>query len=438
MLAELKDVFDKMNRDRYAIGYDLNREYAQISYCKIDSDTPETLSTITGTDDYNIPLVLSKRRSDGQWCIGAEALEAVNDGDGELVTDLLTRAIDCELVTVQRAQYQAKDLLALFIKRSLAMLPMMTTPEKIGDIVIAVRNADNRIIPTLQETVGVLKSNSEKISFISYEESVFYYTLYQPEELQKHQILVCDASEEYLWSYRLERNHFVNPVLATVEAVEHKDFLVKDTYTPGTKRDETFKAIVGRLCDNRIYSGIFLIGEGFYEDWCKESLRFLCKNRRVFKGNNLFSKGAALAAKEKTNPSGYEKNILFLGKDKLKANIGIRIFKDGHETILPLMEAGVHWYEAEGCREVILNETDILPITIEYVTKNGSAVADFPLKGLVCEPGRLTRVRVTAGMQADNVVSLKVTDLGFGEIYPTSGLEWEETMNLDIKHDGTE
>lgn len=430
MLAELKDVFEKMNRDRYAIGYDLSREYAQISYCKIDSDTPETLSTVEGEDIYNIPLVLSKRRSDGQWCIGADALAAVDDGDGELITDLLTLALNKELVTVLRAQYQAKDLLALFIKRSLSLLPMMGTPEKVGDIVITVRNADNRIIPILQETVGVLKNNSEKISFISYEESVFYYMLYQAGELQNHQILVCDTSEEYLWSYRMERNHFVNPALATVEAIEHKNFPVKDSYTPDAKRDARFMEIARELCDNRVYSGVFLIGEGFYEEWCKESLRFLCKNRRVFKGNNLFSKGAALAAKEKANPSGYEKNIVFLGNDKLKANVGIRIYKEGHEAVLPLLEAGVHWYEAKGGLDVILNETDVLPISVEYVTRNGTAVAEFPLTGLPREEGRLTRVRVNAQMQSEHVIDLKVIDLGFGEIYPTTGLEWEETMNL--------
>lgn len=430
MLAEIKDVFEKINRDRYAIGYDLNEKYAQISFCKVDSDSPETLSTVMGEEVYNIPLVLSKRRSDGQWCIGKEALEAVEEGDGELVTDLLSRAIGKELVSVQRAQYQAKDLLALFIKRSLALLPMMTTPEKIGDIVITVRHADNTVIPVLQEAIGVLKNNSEKISFISYEESIFYYMLYQPGELQKHQILVCDASNDYLWSYRLERNHFLNPALATILTKEHKDFLVQDPYKTSEHKDEAFLRIAKELCDNKIYSGIFMIGEGFYEDWCKESLRFLCKNRRVFKGNNLFSKGAALAAKEKLSPSGYEKNILFLGKDKLKANVGIRCYKDGQDSVLPLMQAGKHWYEVQGSKEIVLSETDNLPIVIEYVTQNGNAVADFPLKGLPCEKGRLTRVKVSASMKEEDVVFLKVSDMGFGEIFPPTGLEWEETMKL--------
>lgn len=430
MLTEIKDVFEKLNRDRYGIGYDLNREYAQISYCKLDSDSPETLSTIIGDDRYNIPMAISKRRSNGQWCIGYDAIAAVEEGDGELVTDLLTLALEEALVTVERAEYQAKDLLALFIKRSLAMLPMMSTPEKIGDIVITVRNTDKKMIPLLKETVGVLKGNSEKISFISYEESVFFYMLYQPSELQNHQILVCDASEGYLWSYRLDRNTFVNPNLAVVEAVKHKDFLVKDPYTTDAQKDGKFLRIAEDLCDNRIYSGIYLIGEGFYEDWCNESLRFLCKNRRVFKGNNFFSKGAALAAKEKTSPSGYEKNIAFLGKEKLKANVGIRVEKDGKEVILPLLEAGKHWYEACGEVEVVLAGTNVLPISIEYLTKNQNAVGDFVLEGLPEENGRMTRVKVEAAMSEDEVVTLRVTDRGFGEIFPTTGREWTETMNI--------
>jgi len=97
---------------------------------------------------------------------------------------------------------------------------------------------------------------------------------------------------------------------------------------------------------------------------------------------------------------------------------------------LPLMEAGVHWYEAKGCIEVILSESNVLPISVEYVTKNGTAVADFPLVGMPCEPGRITRVRIQAHMQSEDVIAFKVTDLGFGEIYPSSGFEWEETMNI--------
>ena len=66
MLTEIKDVFEKMNKDRYVIGYDLNNEYAQISFCRIDSDNPETFSIAKEQEQYNIPMVLCKKRSTGR------------------------------------------------------------------------------------------------------------------------------------------------------------------------------------------------------------------------------------------------------------------------------------------------------------------------------------------------------------------------------------
>jgi len=430
MLAEIKEVFDKINKDRYGIGYDLSEDYVQISYCRVDGDTPETLSTVTGEDCYNIPLVLCRRRSSGKWVIGAEAELAASEGDGRLVTGLLDAVRNEELVSVETEEYQAKDLLALFIKRSLGFLFETIPSEKIAEIVIAVRNADSEMIRILRETIGVLKGNSEKISFISYEESFFFYMLYQPSELQNHQVLVCDAGGDYLRTYRLERNSFLSPCVATVEGICHKDFPLKGYFGGKGEKDEAFLDIAQKLCENRIFSGVYLIGEGFYEDWCKESLRFLCKNRRVFKGNNLFSKGAAFAAKEKANPSGYEKNIRYLGNEQLKANISIQTHNPGKNGKLLLAQAGAHWYEVSGVKEVILQETDTLPIVVEYVSKNGTAVADFKLEGFPAGSGRMTRVSVEVTMSGENKVVFKVTDLGFGEIFPATGKVWTEEMNL--------
>ena len=389
MLTEIKDVFEKMNKDRYVIGYDLNNEYVQMSFCRIDSDNPETFSAKEGQEQYNIPMVLCRRRSTGHWVIGQEAIDCSDDGDGQLVSDFLRVAHDGETVPVDHEEYHAKDLVALFIKRSLAMLPIMNTPEKIANITFTVRNADVELIKMLQSAISVLKMNTEKISFASYEESVFFYMLYQNAELKNHQVLVFDAGEENLWSYRLERNHFVNPAVAMVEAKEYKDFKVKDSrYLSKTEKDDKLLEIATQLCENRVVSGVFLIGEGFYDDWCNQSLRFLCRNRRVFKGNNLFSKGACLAAREKANPSGYEKEIRYFGMDRLKCNLGVNVYASGKEKSLALLDGGVHWDEAEASKEVLLHETDVLPIKIEYLNGRQLAIADFVLKGLPVSPNR--------------------------------------------------
>jgi len=429
MLAEIKDVFEKMNKDRYVVGYDLNDEYVQMSFCRVDSDNLETFST--SEEQYNIPLAICRKRSASQWVIGEEAVECADAGDGRLVTGFLETAKEGGTVTIDREEYHAKDLLALFIKRSLGMLPIMETPEKIANITIALRNADVEMIKMLQSAVSVLKVEPERISFTGYEECVFFYMLSQNEELQSHQVLVFDASGENLWSYRLERNHFVNPGIAMVEAKEYTDFKVKDPrYLSNVEKDNKLLQIATEICENRVFSGVFLIGEGFYDDWCNSSLRFLCRNRRVFKGNNLFSKGACLAAGEKVNPSGYEKRIRYFGADRLKCGIGVMIHEGSKEINVSLIGAGEHWYEAEAKTEIILHGTDVVPVTVEYMNGRQTAVAEFVLKGLPMTADRMTRIELDIRMTSENRVVFHATDLGFGEIYPSCGKEWTEEMEL--------
>ena len=431
MLAEIKDVFEKMNKDRYVIGYDLNNEYVQMSFCRIDSDSPETFSISEEQEQYNIPLAICHKRSTSQWLIGDDAIKCAEEGDSKLITEFLEIAVEGGTVTIDREEYHAKDLVALFIKRSLGMLPVMETPEKIANITIALRGADVKMITMLQSAVSVLKVDSQRISFTGYEECVFFYMLYQSEELQNHQVLVFDAGSENLWSYRLERNHFVNPGSAMVDAKEYPDFKVKDSrYLSNVEKDNKLLQIATEICENRVFSGVFLIGEGFYDDWCNSSLRFLCRNRRVFKGNNLFSKGACIAAREKANPSGYDKKIRFFSADRLKCSIGVQLSQGGKETNVPLVEAGEHWYEADTKTEIILHETDIVPVSVEYVNSRQAAVAEFVLKGLPVAPGRMTRIELEVKMISEKTVVFHATDLGFGEIYPSTGQEWTEEMEL--------
>lgn len=431
MLTEIRDVFEKMNKDRYVIGYDLSKEYVQMSFCRIEGNNPETFSTDESQEQYNIPMALCRNRETGQWVIGEEAICCADEGKGQLITGFLQVAKDGGTMFVDKEEYHAKDLLALFLKRSLGMLPVMDTPEKIANITIALRGADVQMIKMLQSAVGLLKVDAERISFTGYEECVFFYMLYQSEELQNHQILVFDSGDENLWSYRLERNHFVKPGIAVVEAKEYTDFKVKDPrYLSKAEKDNKLLEIATQICENRVFAGVFLIGEGFYDDWCNSSLRFLCRNRRVFKGNNLFSKGACLAAREKVNSSGYEKSIRYFGMDRLKCNIGIQTWTNGKENHIPLIEAGIHWYEAEAEAEVILHETDTVGITVEYINSRQTAVADFVLEGLPVTPNRMTRIKIDIKMVSENGVVLHATDLGFGEIYPSCGKEWTEEMNL--------
>ena len=432
MLTEIKDVFDKINKDRFVIGYDMTRNYVQISYCRIDSENPETFSTVLGQEEYKIPFVLLKKNNSNQWLIGADALKAYEEGEGDLIQNIFESASKETNVRVGRDEYRACDLLALFLRKSLALLSIMSTPDKVAEIVITLREANVSDIRTLQKAVSMLKVNLEKVHYISYEESFFFYMLNQGGELQKHHILLCDSIDGHLSIYRLERNRFVNPAVATVERFDYPDFrLGREGGLSAEEKDKIFLEIVTSHCENTVFSGIYLIGENFYDDWCRESLRYLCKGRRVFKGNNLFSKGACFAAKEKAVPTGYEKKIRFLGKDRLKASIGVEVLKDGKKITIPLATAGDQWYEVNGHCELILRESNCVTFVIDFLSRRGTSLADFKLEGLPVRPNRVTRISLDLSMTSEKRVKFIIKDMGFGEIYPSTGKDWTDELELE-------
>lgn len=431
MIPDIKDVFDKINRDRFVIGIDLNDSFVQISVCKIDSDNPSTLSQIEDSEDFNIPVCMLKRKSDGAWVFGNDALEAEQNDDGFLCDNLFEKAREGKIIRIDREEYLAKDIFLLFLKKVLLLFPVMVTPDKIVSITIALKDASADTIVLLQELPSVIKVNPDILHFATYEESFYYYMLYQPVELQNHNILLFDTSGECLRSYSLMRNFFQTPGIATVDI---RDFPSFPSTVPDEKerneRDRKFYTISSELCNSNLYSGVYLIGDCFYSDWASSSLQFLCKGRRVFKGNNLFSKGACLSGKEKVNPSGKELKVKYLGKDRLKVTIGVET-DDNPKVKIPLINAGEQWFEAGGKTELILKETDKIGIYISFIYNNNQTRAELTLPGLPVSTGRITRVSMEVKMTSENTAIFKVWDLGFGEIYPSSGKDWEQEFRLE-------
>ena len=71
-----------MTEQCYYIGIDMDDRNAVISYYKAGMREPETLSTIAGSEIYQIPVALIKKRGIGQWFIGEEAKKMQTQSHG--------------------------------------------------------------------------------------------------------------------------------------------------------------------------------------------------------------------------------------------------------------------------------------------------------------------------------------------------------------------
>ena len=112
----------RRNNGQVLIGYDLSDAYAQISYYLPDGEDAETLAVVAGTEQYNIPMALCKKKETNQWLFGKDALRIAKEQEGFLVEKLPFLAWKGEMVTVGEESFDPVALLTLFIRRSLSLL----------------------------------------------------------------------------------------------------------------------------------------------------------------------------------------------------------------------------------------------------------------------------------------------------------------------------
>lgn len=426
MLKGKWDIFDKKNSHKIVVGYDLDDNGSQISYCYGKEETPQTLSVVAGEENYCIPTVLCKRKNVNQWYYGKEAVKYAAEEGAELLDNLVSRALSGEDIVVEGTAFHPTALLTLFVKRSLGLLSLTAGSEQIGALMITCRELTAEMVEVLNAVAAGLSLKTECICFQNHIESIYNYMLHQPEELWKNQVAVYDYSGSDIRVYRVECNRHTTPIVVFIHAgeygAENVSALSKE------RQDEQLLQLAGKICSGHPIQTSYLIGEGFREEWMQESLKVLCRNRRLFMGNNLYSKGACHAMKEKLATSEIGERYVFLGEEKLKANIGMQVLKQGTPSYYALLDAGENWYEVKKECEFYLESGNCFDLKVTPL--DGKEVTDIPivLEGLPKRPDGTTGLSMSLKMPDVNRIQVTVKDLGFGELFPASQFVWTQEI----------
>ena len=412
-----------LNMDKIVIGYDLADDYAQITYSIPDKKEPETLSLSGDAKHYNIPVCLFKRSEVNQWFFGKEAHNYAMVEEGTLFDSLLERAVLGQEIEADGEKFDPVALLALFIKRSLSLMSKSTKKMKPGAIMFTVPALTPRVIEVMKQMSSLLDIKDCEVYFQGREESIYNYVINQQQDLWRDDVVVYDFTQEKLRSYRFIRNIKTTPVVAFVENTEH------DLKKTDGDLDEGFLKAIRESLGVKKVSSVYLIGEGFSGEWCQESLKELCQGRRVFKGNNLFGKGACFAAGERYSNQKSE-TMVFLGKDKLKANIGMKVKRGWEESYLALLDGGENWYESRKECQIILDTGNSFPIWIIPLDGRNAKTVEIVLEDLPVREDKKTRLFIKAFMIKEDCMQINIKDMGFGEYVKSSGMEFQKQINL--------
>ena len=404
------------------VGIDFGKESAQISYYNHSMQEPETMSAITGREQFAIPMILCKQDRKNRWIYGDEAKKTALKGEGVLVTNLLERAVNGNSLEIEGETYTYLQLLVIFLRKMWSGCLSNLGEREISACMLSVEELTGEMIDLLYELSDFLPVNNEKVYFQSHGESLYYYALHQ-NEMEGKKALPALLIEEWDGIFQFYHLEYRN---SSARLTKHKREITSYGRFAGTneeERDRMFLELMQLELEKHSAGLVYLIGEFFEGDWMKDSLKFICKGRRVFLGNNLFSKGCAYAAWCKESKS--EEPWLYLGENQLQRELVLNL----GEKVCRLTSLGESWYEADAELELILEETDELEFLMRDETETVREKKTLRLEGLPRQKGFITAVHMELYFESPTQCQVEVSDIGFGDITPSGGGHWEIVLS---------
>ena len=401
---------------RTVAGLDLCDDVTQISL--VDQGTDGRFEVVTrpvlmGTEKYCIPTLAMKVNDREEWLFGEEARRAP-EGFGTVYEELIELACEDETKIPVLSGFLRHALKGITFKSEWPLKPMLF---------ITLRMLDSKTLRTVKRAVEMLELNDVDIRFLSHAESYFYYSASQSEELKINKVCLIDYDGKTVRTGMLSTNRNMKPL---VTFIEERQFELPE------KDDAGMLAICRRVMDSEVISSVYLAGTGFDGDWAKETVRYLCDDgRRVFQGMNLYTKGACYAAMDISGIKKLETGEIFLDRDKLKVNIGMDLCTGGQIRHRSLIDAGINWFEASSEIEVMLGREREIRITLTPISGDGDRCVVIRTTSIPERPERASRVSLRFEMLSVTELKVTVTDLGFGEIFPATGNEITQTINIE-------
>ena len=226
---------DKKN-NAYYLGIDLCDTYAMVSFYQLNMEEPDTVSTIAGSENYRIPLILARRKNVGMWYYGDEARKMAKTSEVLCVDCLLQRAINKEKILVGDTSYDAVELLALFLKKVMELPQKLGTSMHVERLAITVERLTKENMEVFWKVANKLELTEEHFMVIDHKESFYYFVLSQQKELWNHDVFLFSCEGDMLFSYDLKRDVRTTPQVVMIRESAPQQL--------GENRDASFSNIM--------------------------------------------------------------------------------------------------------------------------------------------------------------------------------------------------
>ena len=411
------------------VGIDFSKNATQLAYYDRRLEKPQSVAEVAGTSNYEIPTALCRRADNYEFCVGTEALFFAREKNGALVEDLYDATeseVDIRVGETLLAPYK---VLAEFFLGILRMLGLQDPVRDIKCLVLTLPSLSPVQVGNLTLAVQEMGFLREEYILQGYDQSFFYYAMTQRRENWNRNIGWYAFTDTHVSFQKLSVQTGAGSTPVTVRLRQmDSQWLPQDP----TRRDNDFASFVHQTLGEDLYSTILLTGEGFSTDWAVKSKATLCQQqRKVFFGNNLFVKGAVAAGKERLENNKL-KGYRFLCDSMVLVNVGMEMKIMGAPAYHPLIEAGKSWYEYHPSCDFLLDGVSDLVFIVSKAGEAEKSKVVMHLPGLPDRPRKTTRLHLEMSYTSQEDCDIVVEDLGFGEMFPSSGKTWTETVRWEV------
>lgn len=424
-----------MEKQKLMVGYDLCTDYSQISYYNVEKEEPDSIEL---DGQAEIPTALCRLFADGQWLVGQQALQAAQEGKGVLVQNFASHIADDPIADVAGDRVEKAQLISIFLSKTLEAIRMMSEDAEVGFITITMETLDLATADALKRAFSALGIREEALALESHRLSYEYYALSQRRELWTHDVGLFEYDRHGLRYHHLSTSWKHHPPVVTAETTQLNQYLdgheLADPVPP--EMDKNFLEAIKEVSARRTISTYYLMGEGFDgagsgKSWMNLSLKQLCAMKRhVFVGQNLYARGACYHSYDQ-GALGKKPGFIAANAGLLTKDVYLRsVHKHAPQKLL-LAAAGTPWYSAVSKKMIIIDGQEQLVIRMRDPLTNFEQTALLPLDDLPKRPPKTTKLLIETSFQSETSCHIRVTDMGFGEIFAATDKVWQKQFDIN-------
>ena len=412
-------------------GIDICQDVTQISTIRQTGKEPEELFFDLNTQEKLLPTVLYLGK-DGKWYVCDEAFAQADIEQGEVLKDFFHRAFSEKEITYRGTVYPSAFLLQCYLVELIKRLEMVSRGNKPDSVTITCEEMNQNAEAT-QKLQAILEETglAAFCELCSHLESFVSYMVHQGEALWKNGSAAFEYGADGISFYHINTCSNRDKRQLIANYAKYTDPLLEGM--PWADPEDEKKAAfsfghqAGLLLNRRQAVSLFITGRGFEGDFAMTQIQAVSTNRRLFKGQNLYTQGACYAAYERAKGKTAVLPQTYM-PEQIVADVALKIEQNGKEEWLVLTKAGEEYPKTKKVFDVIVKGEPEFCLSIQRIGMEPyHLMLGLPVKG---EGKELNRYQLRLFFLHRDKCVLQIKDMGFGAFRPTTYRIYEKILDL--------